>query len=295
MGGDSGHLHLLLRAGGKVITRTGKIFDQVSEDLILIVFFLTLLQIGISFTVKIHCNRRECRQDTPHTWFFPWLKSLTSSRLYRPQKIGPIAMSSMFAPAHSSSSSCSHPTPLTLTSSPLTTSSRPTSQITLSDQHTTSKITQKRGGWPFGQNTTSHRLWAQRDRHFWWVRGYSFTLPGLECRHYLRPWRNDAESTDAEIDDEHTRYALALPLFSHPIWDKPITPTQKICLVVYSQFLQAQCNPSLGWHKNACLAKSLMTVRSGSFWQGTARGRKILNPETWVQSGWCRKPNSCTE
>ena len=25
---------------------------------------------------------------------------------------------------------------------------------------------------------------------------------------------NDAESTDAEIDDEHIRYALALPLFS---------------------------------------------------------------------------------
>ena len=123
-------------------------------------------------------------------------------------------MSSMVAPAHSSSSSCSHPTPLTLTSSPLTTSSRPTSQITLSDQHTTSSITQKRGRWPFGQNTTSHRLWAQRDRHFWWVRGYSFILPELEFRHYLRPWRNDAESTDAEIDDEHTRCALALPLFS---------------------------------------------------------------------------------
>ena len=180
------------------------------------------------------------------------------------------------------------------------------SQITLSDQHTTSKITQKRGGWPFGQNTTSHRLWAQRDRHFWWVRGYSFSIFQIcvECRHYLRPWRNDAESTDAEIDDEHTRYALALPLFCArcsdlskqlPIWDKLITPTQKICLVVYSQFLQAQCKPSLGWHKNACLAKSLMTVRSGSFWKGTARGRKILNPETWVQSGSCRKSNSCNE
>ena len=50
-------------------------------------------------------------------------------------------MSSTFATAHSSSSSCSHSTPLTLTSSPLTTSSRPTSQITLSDQNTTAAIT----------------------------------------------------------------------------------------------------------------------------------------------------------
>ena len=38
LGGDSGHLHLLLQAGGKVINSTGKMFDQVSEDLILIFF-----------------------------------------------------------------------------------------------------------------------------------------------------------------------------------------------------------------------------------------------------------------
>ena len=49
-------------------------------------------------------------------------------RLCRPQKISPIAMSSMFAPAHFS---CSHSTHLTLTSSSSIPSSRTTSQVTL--------------------------------------------------------------------------------------------------------------------------------------------------------------------
>ena len=51
----------------------------------------------------------------------------SSSRLCRPYQISPIAMSSVFAPAHFS---CSHSTPLTLTSSSSIPSSRITSQVT---------------------------------------------------------------------------------------------------------------------------------------------------------------------
>ena len=51
----------------------------------------------------------------------------SSSRLCRPLQISPIAMSSMFAPAHVS---CSHSTPLTLTSSSSTSSPRKAPQAT---------------------------------------------------------------------------------------------------------------------------------------------------------------------
>ena len=123
-------------------------------------------------------------------------------------------MSSMFAPPHSSSSSCSHPTPLTLTSSRFTTSSRPTTQITLPDQNTTASITQHEDYGPLAKTPPSNRFWAQRDRHFWWVRGYSFILPELEFRHYLRPWRQRCGVYRYWDWRRAHRNALALPLFS---------------------------------------------------------------------------------
>ena len=65
------------------------------------------------------------RTNRTHMWTHMWLKI---PRLCRPHKISPIAMSSMFAPAQFS---CSHSTPLTLTSSSSIPSSRTTSQVTL--------------------------------------------------------------------------------------------------------------------------------------------------------------------
>ena len=52
---------------------------------------------------------------------------------------------------------------------------------------------------------------------------------------------NDAESTDAEIDNEHIRNALASPLFfrrakQKPVRDKLMTQMKKVFFQVHSQF-----------------------------------------------------------
>ena len=194
----------------------------------------------ISCTGKIHCNRRGVDRTHLTREIFHGSRAWPAQDCVARFKIGPIAMSSMVAPAHSSSSSCSHPAPLTLTSSRLTTSSRPTTQITLPDQNTTASITRNEDYGPLAKTPPSNRLWAQRDRHFWWVRGIPSFFQGSNVDTIYDLGDNDAASTDAEIDDGHTEMRLLYHCFHRrakqkPIWDRLISSMQKVCLKVHRQ------------------------------------------------------------
>ena len=96
----------------------------------------------------------------------------------------------MFAPAHSSSFSCSHPPLLTLTSFSLTTLSqdqplhlsyRSVNPVSRSHEMRTMAL------WPkhLLSQVMSPTWWSHFSR-FW---GYCFVLPGIECRDSQRPWR----------------------------------------------------------------------------------------------------------
>ena len=102
-----------------------------------------------------------------------------------------------------SSSSCSHPTPLTLMSSPVTTSSRLTSQITFPHQNTTAWIPLAKTPPPTGYEPnvtdTSDEFQA-----------IPSLFQGSNVDTIYDLGGNDAESTDAEIDDEHTRYCACI-------------------------------------------------------------------------------------
>ena len=95
----------------------------------------------------------------------------------------------MFAPAHSSPSSCSHPPLLTLTSYSLTTLSRPTSPSTLPSVNPMLRSHERRtmALWP--KHLLSQIMSPTWRSHFWRFWGYCFVLPVLECRDSQRPWR----------------------------------------------------------------------------------------------------------
>ena len=205
-------------------------------------------------------------------------------------------MSSMSTFAHSSSSSCSHSTPLTLTSSSLTNYSPKTNlTVHVADQPTLCPDSTKRGLLPLWPPQVMRPTWLTlltSSRLFLTL----FQSSNIETVRNLGD--NDASSPNAENDDEHIRNAPALPLFSQDceaeanlrhtdhsnewglfqgaqlIWastGRPVVwPTQ-----------ERKSRPRHGWWKNQ--------DHFGNAKGATARGSKIRNPEKRVQSGSCRK------
>ena len=204
----------------------------------------------------------------------------------------------MFAPAHSSSSSYSHPPILTLTSSSLTTLSRPTSLSTLPISKTLCPDLTKWGLWPYGQHLL--RLWAQRGGHTsddFEVTASFFQGSNVETVNDLGD--NDAESPDAEIDDEHIRNALALPLCTQ---EREVEASLR--QIYHSHegglFQGAQSNLASTRQPVVWLTqkrKSCQELVDGQiriiFWidkKGKiTRRSNIRSPGTWVQGGSCRK------
>ena len=112
----------------------------------------------------------------------------------------------------SSSFLCSHSSPLSLPSLFLSTSSTPTSSITLPDQNTTAPNprNEARGSLAIIQPLTGYEHNVTDKFDVFEVTASIFQNTSVFFTYDLGD--NGTESADAEIDDEHTRNALASPL-----------------------------------------------------------------------------------
>ena len=194
-------------------------------------------------------------------------------------------MSSMFAPAHSSSSSCSHPTPLTLTSSPLTTSHE-TRTMTLWPKHNLPQVMSPT--WPTPLMSSKLFLHSCRVRMSTLSTILTTTMRSLLM---LRLTTSISEMRSLY----HCFHRTAK---QKSIWDKLITRMKNVCVKVHSQCQQGLGNPSSGWQKRKSsqeLDDDQIRIILEIQKEHLLAEAKIRNPEAWVQYGSCRKSNSCTE
>ena len=110
---------------------------------------------------------------------------------------------------------------------------------------------------------------------------------------------NDAKYPDAEIDDERTRNSLASSLClqereaSASLLQVYHSQKRKLVSTVHSQFLASTGKPVTGCHNkrksNQEFDNCQIRIIFGKRKRTIARRSKIRDPETWIQSGSCRK------
>ena len=152
--------------------------------------------------------------------------------------------------------------------------------------------------WRIAEKSRVNGRGVFKKKIYWRLWGSNFILPGLECQDSLHPWRQRREDPDAEIDDEHTRNSLASPLYL-----QGREASASLLQVHYSQKRKLVSRCTVNFSKYGATRRLDVTkvqiwprVRHLSdqdlFWKdkGTiARKSKIRDPETWIQSGSCRK------
>ena len=195
-------------------------------------------------------------------------------------------MSSMSTFAHSSSSSCSHSTPLTLTSSSLTNYSPKTNlTVHVADQQTLCPDSTKRG---------LLLLWPPQVMRPTWLTllTSSRLFPTLFQSSNIETVRdlgdNDAASPNAEIDDEHIGNAPASPLFSR---ECEAEADLRHTYHSNEKRFVSRCTVNLSKHgatrrladtRTKVEAKTWMMKESGSLWKRKRSNcSRKQNPKSW--------------
>ena len=154
LGGNSGHHHHFLQAGGRVINGTGKNIDQVFRTGVSFFHFVA----GRSpFTVdEFHCNQRNVQTGLTSHVIFHARTCTHGSRLRRMKISHRIAMSFTMLRAHSSSSSYFDPTPLIPTFSSWTTPWSSTSPSEMPCSNPCASTTRNEDHGPFAETIFPH-------------------------------------------------------------------------------------------------------------------------------------------
>ena len=184
-----------------------------------------------------------------------------------------IFMPSVMTHERSSSLLCSHSSPLSLPALFLSTSSTPTSSITLPDQNTTAPNPRNE---PYGflaiiQPLTGYEHNVTDKFDVLEVAASIFQDSSVTSIYDLGD--NGTESANAEIDDEHTRNALASPLYiqereaNADLSQAYRSNEESLLPGARSIFCKHGGTPLHGCHRKENLAKSQMMVKSGTFWK----------------------------